>query len=88
MITYPDLATKVAPALDRITQQAIEILRRGRERGQLRPAVSLALASDLLLAAMESQAGRIAPDQNFDEAAVGRYVTRVVDLVLDGIAAE
>jgi len=88
MVTYPDLAAKLAPAVDRITQQAIAILRRGRERGQLRAGVSLALASDLLLAAMESHAGRIAPDHDFDEAAVGRYVARVVDLILDGIAAD
>jgi AcrR family transcriptional regulator len=86
MITYPNLAATIAPMVERITQQAIAILARGRDRGQLRQGVSLALASDMLLSAMESQAGRIAPDQGFDESAVANYVARVVRLLMDGIA--
>lgn len=88
MITYPDLTAKITPMVERITQQAIAILARGRQRGQLREGVSLALASDMLLSAMESQAGRIAADQNFDEMAVAKYVARVVGLLMDGIAAD
>jgi AcrR family transcriptional regulator len=88
MITYPDLATTVAPLLERITLQAIAILARGRQRGQVRQGISLALASDMLLSAMESQAGRIAPDQPFDEQSVASYVERVVGLLMDGIAGD
>lgn len=86
MITYPDLARKIAPMVERITRQAIAILARGRQRGELREGVSLALASDMLLSAMESQAGRIAPGQPFDEPAAAKYVARVVGLLMDGIA--
>ncbi len=88
MTAYPDLANKIAPMVERITRQAICILARGRQRGQLREGVSLALASDMLLSAMESQAGRIAADQDFDEMAVATYVARVVGLLVDGIAAD
>lgn len=88
LTTHPDLAATIAPMVERITLQAIAILARGRERGQLRQGVSLALASDMLLSAMESQAGRIAPDQGFDELAVANYVARVVGLLMDGIAED
>jgi AcrR family transcriptional regulator len=86
LTTYPELAARIGPVLDGVTAQAIAILRRGRERGQLRDGVSLALASDMLLSAMESHAGRMASGQELDEAAIAAYVRRVVDVLLGGIA--
>ena len=85
--TYPELAARIGPVLEGVTAQAIAILRRARERGQLRTGVSLALASDMLLSAMESHAGRMAPGKVLDEAAMAGYVSRVVDLLINGIAA-
>jgi hypothetical protein len=52
----------------------------------LRAGVSLALASDMLLSAMEAHAGRMVLGQTLDDAAIAAYVRRVVDLLIDGIA--
>jgi len=87
LITYPELAARIGPVIDMVTAQAIAILRRARERGQLRDGISLALASDMLLSAMEAHAGRMAAGQTLDEAAIAAYVGRVVDLLIHGIAA-
>lgn len=87
LTTYPALAACIGPVLDQVTAQAIGVLRRARERGQLRAGISLALASDMLLSAMESHAGRIPQGQPLDEPAIADYVRRVVALLTDGIAA-
>ncbi len=86
LTTYPELAVCIGPVLEGVTAQAIAILRHARERGQLRDGVSLALASDMLLSAMESHAGRMAPGQTLDETAIADYVSRVVALLINGIA--
>jgi len=86
LITYAPLAASIGPVLEGVTAQAIAILRRARARGQLRAGVSLALASDMLLSAMEAHAGRMVPGQTLDDAAIAAYVRRVVDLLIDGIA--
>lgn len=88
LITYPELAARVGPVLESVTAQAIAILRRARDRGQLRSGVSLALASDMLLSAMEAHAGRMASGQTLDDAAIADYVRRVADLLVHGIAAQ
>lgn len=84
---HPELAERIGPVLGAVTAQAIAILRRGRARGQLREGVSTALASDMLLSAMESHAGRLTPGEAMDEAAIIAYAGRVADLLLGGIAA-
>jgi AcrR family transcriptional regulator len=84
---HPELAARIGPVLAEVTAQAIAILRRGRARGQLRDGVSTALASDMLLSAMESQAGRLAPGETMSEAAITAYAARVADVLLGGIAA-
>jgi AcrR family transcriptional regulator len=84
---HPELAARIGPVLGAVTAQAIAILRRGRARGQLREGVSTALASDMLLSAMESHAGRLAPGETMSEAAITAYAGRVADLLLGGIAA-
>jgi hypothetical protein len=86
LITYPDLAANVGAKVEHLVRQSIVILERGRRRGQLRDGVNLALASDILLSAMESQAGCMPPDQEIDEQAATNYVQCVVELLLDGIA--
>lgn len=86
LITYPELTARVGPVLEGVTAQAIAILRRGRECGQLRAGVSLALASDMLLSAMEAHAGRMGPGQTLDDMAIAAYVRRVVELLICGIA--
>lgn len=83
----PELAARIGPVLGALTAQAIAILRRGRARGQLREGVSTALASDMLLAAMETQAGRLGPGDTMSEAAITAYAARVADLLLGGIGA-
>jgi AcrR family transcriptional regulator len=84
---HPELAARIGPVLAAVTAQAIAILRRGRARGQLREGVSTALASDMLLSAMESQAGRLGPGETMSEAAITAYAARVAGLLLGGIAA-
>jgi AcrR family transcriptional regulator len=84
---HPELAARIGPVLAEVTAQAIAILRRGRARGQLRDGVSTALASDMLLSAMESQAGRLATGETMSEAAITAYAARVADVLLGGIAA-
>ena len=84
---HPELAARIGPVLAEVTAQAIAILRRGRARGQLRDGVSTALASDMLLSAMESQAGRLVPGETMSEAAITAYAARVADVLLGGIAA-
>lgn len=84
---HPELAARIGPVLGAVTAQAIAILRRARERGQLRDGVSAALASDMLLSAMESQAGRLGPGESMNEAAISAYAARVADLLIGGIAA-
>jgi len=86
LATYPSLATCIGPVVDSVTALAIALLSRARVRGQLREGVSPALASDILLSAMESHAGRLAPGATLDEAAINDYVQRVVSLLVDGIA--
>jgi len=82
---HPELAARIGPVLGEVTAQAIAILRRGRARGHLREGVSTALASDMLLSAMESHAGRLAPGETMSEAAITAYAARVADLLLGGI---
>ena len=84
---HPELAARIGPVLAAVTAQAIAILRRGRARGQLRDGVSTALASDMLLSGMESQAGRLGPGETMSEAAITAYAARVAGLLLGGIAA-
>jgi hypothetical protein len=84
---YPELAERIGPVLGALTAQAIAILRRARTRGQLREGVSTALASDMLLSAMETHAGRIAPGEAMSEAAITAYAARVADMLIGGIAA-
>jgi AcrR family transcriptional regulator len=86
LTTYPELALRIGPVIEGVTTLAIAILRRARERGQLRSGVSLALASDMLLSAMETHAGRMAAGDALDDAAIAAYVARVVDLLINGIA--
>jgi hypothetical protein len=49
--------------------------------------VSAALASDMLLSAMESHAGRLGPGDTMSEAAITAYAARVADLLIGGIGA-
>jgi AcrR family transcriptional regulator len=84
---HPELAARIGPVLGAVTAQAIALLRRARARGQLRDGISTALASDMLLSAMESQAGRLAPGETMSEAAITAYAARVADLLQGGIAA-
>lgn len=84
---HRELAARIGPVLGAVTAQAIAILRRARARGQLRDGVSAALASDMLLSAMESQAGRLGPEESMNEAAISAYAARVADLLIGGIAA-
>lgn len=84
---HPELAARIGPVLGAVTAQAIAILRRGRARGQLRDGVSAALASDMLLSAMESHAGRLGPGETMSEAAITAYAARVADLLIGGIGA-
>lgn len=84
---HPELAARIGPVLGAVTAQAIAILRRARTRGQLRDGVSAALASDMLLSAMETHAGRIAPGDTMSEAAITAYAARVADLLIGGIGA-
>ena len=58
------------------------LLRRGRTRGELREGVSTALASDMLLSAMETHAGRIGPGETMREDAITAYAARVADLLI------
>ena len=53
----------------------------------LRDGVSAALASDMLLAAMESHAGRLGPGETMNEAAITAYAVRVADVLIGGISA-
>lgn len=80
----PELAARIGPVLGAVTAQAIAILRRGRARGELREGVSTALASDLLLSAMETHAGRV---ESMSEAEISAYAARVADLLIGGIGA-
>ena len=82
---HPELAARIGPVLGALTEQAIAILRRGRARGELREGVSPALASDMLLAAMETHAGRIGPGETMSEHAIATYAARVADLLIGGI---
>jgi AcrR family transcriptional regulator len=84
---HPELAARIGPVLGAVTAQAIAILRRARTRGQLRDGVSAALASDMLLSAMEAHAGRIGPGDTMSEAAITAYAARVADLLIGGIGA-
>ncbi len=84
---HPELAARIGPVLGAVTAQAIAILRRGRARGQLRDGVSAALASDMLLAAMESHAGRLGPGETMNEAAITAYAARVADVLIGGSSA-
>ena len=84
---HSELAARIGPVLGAVTAQAIAILRRGRARGELRQGVSTALASDMLLSAMEAHAGRIAPGEAMSEAAINAYAARVADVLIHGIAA-
>ncbi len=84
---HPELAARIGPVLGAVTAQAIAILRRGRARGQLRDGVSAALASDMLLSAMESHAGRLGPGETMSEAAITAYAARVAELLIGGIGA-
>jgi AcrR family transcriptional regulator len=88
LTTYPELAERIGPVVDSVTALALAILRRARARGQLREGISLALASDMLLSAMETRAGRVAPGEMLDDAAIASYVDRVVDLLICGVAAK
>lgn len=81
---HPELAARIGPVLGAVTAQAIAILRRGRARGALRDGVSTALASDMLLSAMETHAGRV---DSMSEAAITAYAARVADLLIGGIGA-
>lgn len=82
---HPELAARIGPVLGALTEQAIAILRRGRMRGELREGVSTALASDMLLSAMETHAGRIGPGETMSEEAITTYAARVADLLIGGI---
>ena len=84
---HSELAARIGPVLGAVTAQAIAILRRGRARGQLREGVSTALASDMLLSAMEAHAGRIAPGEEMSGTAINAYAARVADVLIHGIAA-
>lgn len=84
---HPELAARIGPVLGALTEQAIAILRRGRTRGELREGVSSALASDMLLSAMETHAGRIGPGETMGEDAITAYAARVADLLIGGIGA-
>lgn len=84
---HPELAARIGPVLAALTEQAIAILHRARARGELREHVSAALASDMLISAMESHAGRIGPGETMSEAAIATYAERVVDLLIGGIGA-
>jgi hypothetical protein len=88
LTTYPELAERIGPVVDSVTALALAILRRARARGQLREGISLALASDMLLSAMETHAGRVSPGESLDDAAIASYVNRVVDLLICGVAAK
>lgn len=84
---HAELAARIGPVLGAVTAQAIAILRRGRARGELREGVSTALASDMLLSAMETHAGRVGPGESMGESAITAYAARVADLLIGGIAA-
>ncbi|WP_298192527.1 TetR/AcrR family transcriptional regulator [Novosphingobium sp.] len=82
---HPELAARIGPVLAALSEQAIAILRRARARGELRDSVSAALASDMLLSAMESHAGRLAPGEMMSAAMIATYAERVADLLIGGI---
>lgn len=88
LLTHPELAAQIGPVLGALTAQAIAILRRARARGQLREGVSAALASDMLLSAMEAHAGRLAPGEELTETAITAYAARVADVLIGGIGQE
>lgn len=81
---HAELAARIGPVLGAVTAQAIAILRRGRARGELREGVSTALASDMLLSAMETHAGRV---DTMSETAITAYAAKVADLLIGGIGA-
>jgi AcrR family transcriptional regulator len=76
--TFPELAGKVGQSLERTGNTCVDILRRARERGELRVDVSLSIATELITAALEIHAVRQVHDaltvDNDDREHIGRLI--------------
>lgn len=83
--TFPDLAEKVGHSLERTSRTCIDILRRARERGELRENVSLSMTTELITSALEIHAVRQVHDAAMADDDDREHIGRLTQILRFGI---